>query len=79
MSSLEQSRNTVNALLRSPKGARISLLEQEDLSLGLDLYQQIFSLCTSNILMIDFDFKLGYDQYNVFDSLIELNMNHRNK
>ena len=40
--------------------ARIQVYEQEDINFGYDIHGGVFTMCTQEILMIDFDYKDGF-------------------
>ncbi len=39
----------------------------DNLIVGLDVFNNIWSMCTKDLLMIDFDYKLGFTQRDVLD------------
>lgn len=54
-------RPKINSLYENKtKSARIIVHEQEDLNFGYDIFGGVFTLCTQEVLMVDFDHKDGF-------------------
>lgn len=54
----ETSRNTLK---------KLAVHSQDNLIVGLDVFNNIWSICTKDLLMIDFDYKLGFTQEDALD------------
>lgn len=55
---------------------RSNVYEQKDLQIGMTLLNNVWSMCTHNILMIDFDFKTGMSKETALNMLRKIGRAH---
>lgn len=57
---------SIQAVLQKSKKGEISLYEQNDVRFEYNIQSAVFVLCFDSILMIDFDFKFGFDEEKIY-------------
>lgn len=61
---------TVQRFFDTPKRImKITVYEQTDILVGMSIYDNVWSLCTKDILMIDFDIKEGFTREKAFEAV----------
>ena len=59
----------IQSIYETSKSAvkKLEVHSQNNLIIGLDVFNNIWSMCTKDLLMIDFDYKLGFTQQDALD------------
>src|SRR3989337_4444383 len=62
----------VMGILDNPqKSNKLPIHEQDDMIIGLDIFNHVWTMCTKDVLMIDFDVKEGFTKQAAIDLVRE--------